>query len=228
MLVRTLHPEVKVLDAATGLVDYIASDETLDHYKEVIRANGWRFTHFAKNAPFVDSHDYSSIDRLVGKVVDFKVEDGRLIETVKWATDVPDNRLAQIGWRMTEAGYLKAVSVGFRSVKAVSRWDEDKTGWMEQMQELGMDDTGGVRTIHVEQEQLELSSVIIGANPNATARAYKSGLLTDADIDTLSLEYAVTHRTPAQAATDAADVARARQRQRERFLQRFTRAISGI
>ena len=73
-LIRTLCPKIRVLDAAKGLVEYVASNETIDSYREIIRADGWRFSRFAKNAPFVDSHDYSSVDKLLGKVVDFRVE----------------------------------------------------------------------------------------------------------------------------------------------------------
>ncbi|HEY3853504.1 MAG TPA: hypothetical protein VGO67_03820 [Verrucomicrobiae bacterium] len=68
---------------------------------------------FQKNAPFVDSHNYTSIDCLLGKVVDFRVKNRQLIETVKWAIDVPSNVLAIKGFAMMQAGYLKAVSVGF-------------------------------------------------------------------------------------------------------------------
>src|SRR5262245_42586020 len=99
-LTRTIHPEVRVLDETKGLVQYVASDESLDSYREVIRAAGWRFTNFSRNAPFVDSHDYSSIDKLVGKVTEFKVDKGRLVETVQWAIDVPGNLLAQRGFAM--------------------------------------------------------------------------------------------------------------------------------
>jgi len=52
---RILHPETRIIDATKGIVDYVASDETIDSFKEIIRAAGWRFTNFAKNSPFVDS-----------------------------------------------------------------------------------------------------------------------------------------------------------------------------
>ena len=68
----------------------------------------------------MDSHDYSTIGKCLGKVIDFRVEGAQLIERVQWAIDVPENQLAQIGWKMTEAGYLKAVSVGFFPVKYVT------------------------------------------------------------------------------------------------------------
>jgi hypothetical protein len=184
-MVRTLHPETRVLDEKTGLVEYVASDETLDSYREIIRADGWRFDHFQKNAPFVDSHDYGSLEKLLGKVVDFKVAGRKLIETVQWAVDVPENKLAQLGWRMTSAGYLKAVSVGFFPIRQISSWGDDKAAWLQQLQDLGLDDKANVRTIYIEQQQVELSACAIGANPNALARAFKAGVINEGDLDTL-------------------------------------------
>lgn len=182
---RTIHPEIRVIDSKAGLVEYIASDETLDSYREVIKADGWRFDNFKKNAPFVDSHDYGSIEKLLGKVVDFKVSGKRLIETVQWAKDVESNVLAQRGWAMTEAGFLKAVSVGFWPVRQVSRWDTDRNGYNQAVADLGLKDSADEakpRTIFLEQQQIELSAVIIGANPNAIARSYKAGILNDDDL----------------------------------------------
>src|SRR5262245_7356133 len=137
---RQLNTEVRVLDANSGVVEYVASDETPDSYGEVVRASAWRFTNFRHNAPFVDSHDYSSAAKLLGKVIDFKVDKSRkrLVETVQWAIDVPENTLAQLGWKMTKAGYLKAVSVGFWPIRMANRWDADRTVYDEQLDELGM------------------------------------------------------------------------------------------
>ena len=223
---RTLHPEVKVVDAAKGIVDYIASDETLDSYREIIRANGWRFTHFQKNAPFVDSHDYSTIMNQVGKVIDFNIEQRRLVERVQWAIDVPGNELAQLGWKMTEAGYLKAVSVGFWPVRYVSKWDSDRKPWLDQLTELGVHEETGVRTIYIEQEQVELSAVVLGANPNALAKAYKAGALSDADLETFSTER--TKRETASSADDPAVAEAARQRARTVFLLELRKHIKKI
>lgn len=187
---RTLHPEIRVLDAAKGLVEYIASDETVDSYREIIRAEGWRFTNFKKNAPFVDSHDTWSIDKQLGKVVDFRVDKKRLVETVQWAIDagLPESHLANIGWKMTQAGYLKAVSVGFWPTKMVNRWDADRTGYDQQLAELQMTtlpDSQKPRSIYVEQEQVELSAVIIGANPNALAKARRDEVLSEAEMEAI-------------------------------------------
>ena len=225
-LIRTINPEVRVIDAAKGLVDYVASDETLDSYREVIRAAGWRFDLFAKNAPFVDSHQYHSIDKLLGKVVSFEVRGGKLIERVQWAIDVPDNELARIGFAMTEKGYLKAVSVGFFPVKWLTSGTNDRAAWREQLQQLGYDDATAPRAIYLEQQQIELSACVIGANPNALARAYKDGAVSDQQLDTLSAlherQHANASRAPGldQAARATLD------RDRQDWLRKFKQITS--
>ncbi len=181
---RVLNTEVRVLDHAKGVVEYVASDETLDSYREIVRASGWRFTNFKKNAPFVDSHDYSTISKLVGKVIDFRVKGNRLVETVQWAKD--ENPLAELGWRLTEGGFAKAVSVGFYPVRAVT--PNDQAEWRKQLRELGLEADAPVSRIFTEQEQVELSAVIIGANPNALAtvvRARAAGIVSDAECEWL-------------------------------------------
>ncbi len=213
---RQMAVEVRVLDSAKGIVEYVASDESLDSYREIVRADGWRFDHFQKNAPFVDSHDYRCIEKLVGKVVGFMITGKRLVETVQWAIDVPENRLASLGWKMTEAGYLKAVSVGFRPERMATKWDQDPTAFGAALAELKIARELDVRVVYLQQQQLELSSVIIGANPNALAKAYKAGVIDEPGIDFLSGEFALREHT-ASAASDpghAADEATAQARQR--------------
>lgn len=181
---RVIHPQIKILDKKAGICQYIASDESIDSYGEVVRASGWRFTQFDKNAPFVDSHDYSDISKLLGKVIDREVKGKQLIETVQWAIDVEENALARLGWKMTQAGYLKAVSVGFWPKKALSRWDSDPAPFkMECL--AAKADPEKVKVIYTEQEQCELSACIIGANSNALAKALKDGAVTETDVQKL-------------------------------------------
>ena len=220
---RELAVTARVVDAASGLVEYVASDESMDSYREVIRVNGWKFDRFQKNAPFVDSHRYDSVDCLLGKVVDFSVKGRQLIETVQWAIDVPSNQRARIGWDMTRAGYLKAVSVGFIPTRMTSKWDSDKTLWLQQLKELGLHEEDGVRAIYVEQQQIELSAVVIGANPNAllnVGKAFKAGVLSDADLQFLSGEVA-RREFPASSAPAPAHADEAQAQARRRFLDKL-------
>ena len=210
-----------MVDARQGIVDCVASDESIDSFKEIIRASGWRFSNFSKNAPFVDSHDYSTISKCLGKVIDFRVEGSRLIERVQWAIDVPENKLAQIGWKMTQAGYLKAVSVGFFPIKYLTPSSGEE--WSRALRELGLAEDAAVRTIYTEQEQVELSCCVVGANPNALAKAYQAGAINDADIQTLSLEFSV--RENDGAADSPAPAASSSGQARARFLEELQTII---
>lgn len=178
---RNLNVEARILSEADGLVEYIASDATLDSYNESILPTGWRFSLFQKNAPFVDSHNYYSIEAMLGKVVGARVEGGQLIERVQWAKDISEHKLATIGWKLTVGGFLKAVSVGFRVLKQAFPND---SGWNGFLQEAGLstEDASRCRRIFIEQEQLELSACVLGANPAAVAKAYQEGCLRDADL----------------------------------------------
>ncbi len=184
---RQLVSETRILDRERGLVDYVASDQTLDSYNEVILASGWRFDLFSKNAPFVDSHDYSSIEKLLGRVVDFRIEDDRLIETVQWAHDVPENGLARLGWKMTLAGHLRAVSVGFVPAKTLSPLDADPRPYEKRVRELGLEGNPPAR-IYTEHQQIELSACVLGANPNALALARSQGAITDGDLSAAGID----------------------------------------
>lgn len=178
---RSLTVVPKIISAEQGLVEYVASNETLDSYNEIVAVRGWRFTRFARNAPFVDSHNYWSIDKLLGEVESARIEGRNLIERVRWAKDVEENKLAQLGWKMTLGGFLKAVSVGFFPVRYVAN---GKDGWTQALTALGIkpEDAAAIRYIYLEQEQIELSACIIGANPDALAKSFEAGCVRDADL----------------------------------------------
>lgn len=232
-----LLAEVRVADEAKGIVEYVASDETIDSYREIIRVDGWRFDQFAKNSPFVDTHSYDTVEKQLGKVIDWRVDKRRrcLVETVQWAKDVKENRLAQLGWAMTVGGYLKAVSVGFNPIRYTSKWDSDRKPWLDQLNELGLREEDGVRAIYIEQQQIELSACILGANPNAlqmTAKAYKAGVLDDDALNFLA-EHSVEKtqtitRDPAARAAVPADARAARQQAREHWLRQFNKIVNSI
>ena len=227
LLRREIHPEVRMIDEKQGIVEYIASNETMDSYNEIIRADGWRFDDFQKNAPFVDSHNYESIGCVLGKVLDFQVRKKQLVETVKWAIDVGENLMAHWGFAMTSAGYLKAVSVGFMPEEYVTPYDRDPSGWRENCEDLGLDLNGtDCRCIYVTQQQKELSACVIGANPDAVARAYKAGVINDAYLERFSIN--VAKRKTANSTDGPAAVEKARQRVRTATMMELLNHINQI
>lgn len=204
---RELSVVPRVLNEEQGTVEFVASDETLDCYLEIVRVAGWRFTHFQKNAPFVDSHDYSSITKLLGQVVDWRVEKNQLVETVKYSRE--PGTLAEWAFKMVRDGFLKAVSVGFVPVRMASKYDSQQGDFLNVIADLKLDPqtAARLRAVYLEQEQIELSQCVIGANPNALAKAYKAGCLTEEDLDSFgklsAAQAASKHVKPAADSADA-------------------------
>ena len=64
--------------------------------------------------------------------------------------------------------------------------DAVRAGKHALVEKPGALDAAQLRAVYLEQEQIELSQCVIGANPNALARAYKAGCLTEEDLDDLA------------------------------------------
>lgn len=205
----------KILDEKAGLVRYTASDESLDCHGEIVRVKGWKFSYFAKNAPFINSHDYSDVRNLLGSVAAYGVEGGELIEDVKYALTPKGETLADWVFAMVRDGHLKAVSVGFVPTSMCSKWDGDTKDFLAQVAELKLDagTAARLRCVYREQEQLELSQCIIGANPNALAKslrtvaaAHKAGTLSEENVQQFAaLIENMKHASPAAKSADAGD-----------------------
>lgn len=138
------------------ILDFIASDATLDRAGEVIEASGWRLDQFRRNPVFQNAHNYGNIIHTLGRAQLAEVRGGRLFLRVLFATDI--NPLARLAYDLYRRGFLHAVSVGFLP----RRWENgtDRTPW---------------RRRFLEQELLEVSAVAVPANPNALVLAVKSG-----------------------------------------------------
>lgn len=189
MIRRTLDTETKVISASTGEVEYCASDQSLDSYREIILARGWKFDLFKKNAPLVDSHNYFETAALLGKVIEFRVdrESGRLINRARFALDVPSNVRARVAFDMVAAGYLRAVSVGFRPDRFATPSSPEEWGKAVKLAGLDAETAAKCRCIYLEQQQVELSVVVLGANPNALVKAFDEGVVSEEQMRGLGL-----------------------------------------
>jgi hypothetical protein len=180
---RSVHPVIKVLDEKAGIVN---TSPAMNHWTLTTRSSGPKamLQPLPENAPFVDSHNYGCIDCLLGQVIDWRVQNRQVIETVKWAIDagLPEDHLANIGFKLTVAGYLKAVSIGF-ATSYVTKWDANPTAFQAALKDMNVAPGTDVRAVFLGMEQMELSACVIGANPNAVAKAYKAGILNDAALE---------------------------------------------
>jgi hypothetical protein len=172
--------------AAPPILDFIASDETLDRFGEVISAAGWRLEAYRRNPVFQNAHQYGDIIFTLGKALLTEVRrltpgDGReperlaLFQRVQFATDI--NPLARIAYGLYRGRFLNAVSVGFVPL----RWTDSD----------GPAAPGGpastpCRRRYLEQELLEVSAVSIPANPNALQLGLRSGAVQSSDLRDLA------------------------------------------
>jgi hypothetical protein len=208
--------------ASGPVLDFVASDETLDRYDEIILASGWRLENYRRNPVFQNAHQYGDIIFTLGRALITEVRCGtphseirtpHLYQRVEFATAV--NPMARIAYGLYQGRFLNAVSVGFIPL----RW-EDATGAEHQVgravpsapppgsQHSALPEGSfraphseirtGARRRYLEQELLEVSAVGIPANPSALALAVKSGAVAKSDLkDTLDLLRQLTAAAPA-------------------------------
>ncbi|MFA6158890.1 MAG: HK97 family phage prohead protease [Candidatus Paceibacterota bacterium] len=96
---------------------------------------------FMRNPVFLDSHNYDSIEHIIGKIVSIGVTEGKLQGDIEFALDNPKGVLAR---NLAEKGFLNTTSIGF--IPKV------------------FNDEGHI----LESELLEISAVSVPANKDAT------------------------------------------------------------
>jgi HK97 family phage prohead protease len=154
---------VKEVAGEGAVFDFIASDDTLDRYNERVRVDGWQLENFRANPVIPDCHEYSSIGRILGRALSIDVKDGKLVNRVEFCLDNPLGAMAS---KMAAKGFLNSQSVGFIPLE----WENGK----------GAD---APDRIYTKQELLEVSMVVVPANPGATVGlALKGKAITREDV----------------------------------------------
>jgi hypothetical protein len=149
------------------VLDFIASDETLDRYDEVISPEGWDLRHYLQNPVFQNAHNYGDVIHTLGRALITEIRNRRLFQRIQFATAA--NPLARIAYGLYQGKFLNAVSVGFLPLE----WED------------GTKDTAWRRR-YLRQELLEVSAVGIPANPNALALGLASGAVAQSDVRELA------------------------------------------
>lgn len=126
---------------------FVASTEAEDRMGDVIRLAGWKLDDYKKNPVVLFGHNH---DMPIGRAHNVKVADNALRAEIEFAPEEVDPFAAKIG-RMVDAGFLRAVSVGFRPLD------------MKPLKSGGLEFT--------KSELLEISVVSVPANQEALAFA---------------------------------------------------------
>jgi len=140
--------EAKAVAGDAPVIEFIGSDGTVDRYNEVIDQKGWQLDNFRANPVIPDCHDYSSIAKILGRAQSVEVKNGQLLNLVEFCIDNPMGNLA---YKMALGGFIKSQSVGFIPIewtRGVNADQPDRT--------------------YTKCELLEISMVVVPANPGAT------------------------------------------------------------
>jgi HK97 family phage prohead protease len=151
---------------------FVASDETVDRYGDIVSVDGWDLKNFRRNPVFLWMH---SQYQPIGQVKKIGVENKQLLATVRFF-DAGDSKMADDLWKLVKKRKLRAVSVGFtvkgdEDIETIRDADERITGFR-----------------FLRQELLELSLVSVPANPNALQVARSLGLPDDLISQALPLD----------------------------------------
>lgn len=154
-----MSPQVKELGEDT--LGFVASDETVDRYGDIVRASGWVLDSFKKNPVVLLFHKYNSLP--VGQAPDIEVRGTQLVAPVQFARN--ESPEADIAFRLVRGNFLRGMSVGF---DYLSREEdlEQCPGW-----------------IYTKQELWEISLTPVPANPNAVRRAVQGEVISEQEAD---------------------------------------------
>jgi phage head maturation protease len=163
----TYLKEVKSTEDGKGVYYFIASTEDVDRDRDVMIVNGIDTTNYEKSPVILFAHN--GRDFPVGKAVDIRKEDGKLLVGIEFA----DTEEGQKVKYLVDNGYMKAVSIGFIAKEVYS-----KDGWfgekfdvlkekMPEWYEKNKEKLLIADRVIAKSELLEISVVPVPANQNA-------------------------------------------------------------
>lgn len=138
-LSATVETKYKKSELADALYHAVFSTQSVDRHGDIVVQN-FVLDSYAKNPVYLDSHNYDSIEHIIGKVHNIATLQGTLSGDIEFAVMNPKGLLAQ---QLVDKGFANASSIGFMP--------------------LEFDDTGRI----TKSELLEISMVSVPANPEA-------------------------------------------------------------
>ena len=181
---QNVGPDAASPYASPPSLDFIASNQALDRYGEIIMADGWRLENYRRNPVFQNAHQYGDVLFTLGKALVTEVRElaggPALFQRIEFAVEV--NPMARIAYGLYQGRFLNAVSVGFIPLRWEEPRENGRVGDSALRQNGGVGDSALPRRRFLEQELLEVSAVGIPANPEALQLGLKAGAIVKADL----------------------------------------------
>jgi HK97 family phage prohead protease len=121
---------VEVKDAGTNpetgmkRFDFVASTDAVDREGDILFPDGWELDNYHENPVILWAHE--SWTYPIGRSVATKLDNGQLRTTIEF-TPADVNPEGHRVYKLVEAGFVKAVSVGFQPKEWV--WNDDHKGY---------------------------------------------------------------------------------------------------
>jgi len=165
-MVKYFRGKIKSVDKEGGTAEVVISDESVDRYKERVRVSSFKKTikEFMKHPILLSSHTYRGLMNQIGEFTKLKINetDKEVVGTVKYYHSL-GNQEADWAWVLAQMGKA-AFSIGFIPKERVVNEDpKDKDPDLE----------------YTEIELLEVSQVLIPANPSALQKSFSEPMLKD-------------------------------------------------
>ena len=173
-LTRVLRSEIKSINEKDFTVDVVMSDQTVDRYKEVIKATAWKkhMASYKAHPILLSSHNYHGLMNQIGESSKIGVKEDALRATFKYYA-ASGNPEADWAWVLASKG-VAAYSVGF--IRHAGRFvDPDEK--YEDDEEMAAYQKAGVRYVYDEVELLECSHVTVPANPACLQDSFDQGVV---------------------------------------------------
>lgn len=153
--------ELRAVEGEPEVYEFIASDETVDRYGDIVRVDGWDLKAYKANPIVLFGHQHSNPVGIAVKTwIDKELK--ALMIRIKLADEGTSPFIDSLR-KLVKQRIVRAVSVGFRTTKAPNEIkDPDTNRW------TGYEFVG--------QELLENSLVTVPANPSALGTAKSLGL----------------------------------------------------
>ncbi len=134
--------------------EFIASDETVDRYGDIVRAAGWEVANYKRN-PIVLFQHQNAVP--VGISTKVWIDGKKLMARIKMAAEGTSAFIDTLR-KLLDQKIIRAVSVGFQPTKDPNLIRDEKNDRITGMEFVG-------------QELLEISLVSVPANPSALSLA---------------------------------------------------------
>jgi len=162
-VIKTFVSQIRSINETNKTLEAVISDETIDRYGEIIQVDAWkkRLKRYKEHAVLLSSHKYDKLTNQIGEAERVFVDGNQLIAKFKYYAG-EGNEEADWGWKLASKFGRAAYSVGFLPFNA------------EDADEKDYDDVKAgkkARRTYTDVELLEVSQVLIPANPSARLRS---------------------------------------------------------